>query len=306
MNAIAELFPTEAPAGIDPVAHTAAVLAKARSSFALGMRTLPAPRRNAMFALYAFSRTIDDIADEPGPREDKLAALAAWRREIDAVYDGAPRSLTGRALALTVEPFALPREEFHLMIEGMEMDVTGPVVAPPLATLFAYTRRVAGTVGCLSVRIFGASDSPERDAFALALADAFQLTNILRDVETDAADGRLYLPAELLAARDVPQEPQAAARHPALTDVCRALGVLARERFATARDHLGRLDKRVLRPALMMMGVYEGYLDRMQRHGFARTPKALSMPALEKVVRSLRYGFAFPERAKPGATATAL
>ena len=303
MTAIADLFPADAPAGVDPVAHTAAVLAKARSSFALGMRSLPAPRRNAMFALYAFSRTIDDIADEPGARDDKLAALSAWRGEIDAVYDGHPRSLTGRALSTPVERFGLPREEFHLMIDGMEMDVRGPVVAPPLATLFAYTRRVAGTVGCLSVRIFGAPDVPERDPFALALADAFQLTNILRDVETDAADGRLYLPAEMLAAHGVPPQPQAAARHPSLTGVCRALGAVARERFAAARDHLGRLDKRLLRPALMMMGVYEGYLDRMERHGFARTPAALSMPALEKVARSLRYGFALPERSKPAATA---
>lgn len=282
----------------DPDTFAANVLANARSSFAFGMRTLPRDRRNAMIAVYAFARTVDDIADSAAPTAEKLAALDAWSEELDRVFAANPQSSVGRALSQNVEAFELPAPEFHLMLDGMRMDVNGPVVAPSLRDLARYTRRVAGTIGQLSVRCFGAEASSHRDDFALALADALQLTNILRDVDEDAQDGRIYLPQELLEAEGVPIDCNTIAHHPKLPAVCAAVGALARERFAAARAALRHLDHGPLRPALIFMGVYEGYLDRIEALSW-RSNLMRPMPRWVKIARGLRYAFFLPTRADP-------
>jgi len=160
------------------------------------MRILPLAQREAMFEIYSFCRAVDDIADDPGPREARRAQLAQWRADIDALYRGAaPPQLAG--LAAAVGTFALEREDFIAVIDGMEMDVVADIRAPDMVTLDLYCDRVACAVGRLSVRVFGM----EREA-GLKLADhlgrALQLTNILRDLDEDAAMGRLYLPREAL------------------------------------------------------------------------------------------------------------
>jgi len=267
-----------------------AVVARSGTSFAAGMAILPRERRDAMHAVYAFCREIDDIADDQGIAPDeRMRRLAAWRSEIDRVYDGAPQTPTGAALLGPVRRYGLARREFLLAIEGMEMDATGPILAPSFETLFAYTRRVAGAVGMLSMPVFGAPAGETSDRFALALGDALQLTNILRDVEEDAAIGRVYLPAELLRAHGVDAGAvlaQAAAAPPFLAAVRRDLAAIARDRFAMARAALEGLDWRTVRPALLMMGVYEVYLDRLYRDDFA-APARLSR--LEKALIAARW-----------------
>ena len=295
-NLPARLHPTPARSAIDPRRYAAEVLHSAGSSFAFGLKMLPRPRRDAMTAVYAFSRTVDDIADSDAPSGQKLAALDAWREEIDALFAGDPQTLIGRALEPAVRRFGLPKREFLLMLDGMGIDARGPVLAPTLVELAAYTRRVAGTVGQLSVRCFGAPSSRDCEVFALSLADALQITNILRDVEEDAARGRIYLPCELLEAHDAPADPAAIADHPRLPCVCRALGAIAKERFALARKTLARLDQARLRPALIFMGVYEGYLERMEAASWRRSVAVLSMSKGHKIARGLRYAFWFPRR----------
>lgn len=294
MNALAleDLSPKRAAGAGSPQDFAARVVTRSKSSFTFGMRMLGRPRREAMFAIYAFARTIDDIADGDWPAPEKLRLLGEWRDEIDGLYRGAPRSTICDALLAPVRTFELPRQEFLMMIEGMEMDAAGPVRVPDMATLLAYTRRVAGTVGMLSVRIFGAEPGSARDRFALDLADAFQLTNILRDVEEDAAIGRLYLPRELLDRHGLPTgDPVAVAAHGGIEKVCGEIGQLARERFASARLALRTLDGRTLRPALMMMGVYEAYLDRLEAAAWRRTVIPLKMSKTEKLLRGVNYAF---------------
>ena len=186
--------------------HAREVVTKSGTSFGLGMKILPKARREAMFAIYAFCREIDDIADEGGTHAEKIAGLNGWRDEIERLYAGAPTYPTARALAGPIEQFDLPKEEFILLIEGMEMDANGPVVAPSWEELFAYCRRVAGAVGLLSMRAFGAPNNQTADRFALSLADALQTTNILRDVREDAEMGRLYLPRPLLEKYEIPTD----------------------------------------------------------------------------------------------------
>jgi phytoene synthase len=269
-------LPSDVP---DPAAAVARITAASGTSFGPGMRILPAERRAGMWALYAFSRVIDDIADEDWPVSDKHRLLDEWRDEIGRVYAGRPASTVGRALEGPVASFDLPKAEFLELIEGMQMDADGPIVAPSMETLRLYTRRVAGAVGLLSMRIFGAWRGEVSERFALALGDALQLTNILRDVEEDAGLGRLYLPREMLAEHGIPAVPVEAAGHPALPQLGADLGRLARAEFDTARGLVAAHDRRALAPALMMMGVYEGYLNRFAARDYARGPLGVSKVA---------------------------
>ncbi len=172
-------------------------VAAAGTSFYWAMRLLPRDRRNAMYAVYAWCREVDDIADGDRPAAHKLAALADWRDEIEALYADRPRHLVARALHEPVRRYRLRREDFLAVLDGMEMDAREDIRAPDLARLDLYCARVASAVGDLSVHIFGdPSDAAHRVAHSLGRA--LQLTNILRDLDEDARRGRLYLPRELL------------------------------------------------------------------------------------------------------------
>jgi phytoene synthase len=272
--------------------HAAETVKRSKTSFGAGMRILSRERREGMYAIYAFCREVDDIADEGGTREDKAAGLAEWRREIERVYAGAPQTPTGIALMDAVRAFDLPRDEFILVIEGMEMDANGPMVAPSLDGFRAYTRRVAGAVGMLSMPVFGAPKSKAADDFALSLGDALQITNILRDIEQDAGEGRLYLPYELLKKHDCPMTPDTISLAPNLPKVRADLARIARDKFARTRDALNDLDWRVLRPALLMMGVYERYLDKMTARGWANWQPRVTISKIEKFSIASRWFFA--------------
>ena len=277
--------------------HARETVKRSGTSFAAGMRILSRPRRDGMYAVYAFCREVDDIADAATDVVEKRLGLAAWRSEIDRVYQGRPEFPTGVALVEPVRAFGLDKREFVLMIEGMEMDAEGPVVAPSMEQLLAYTRRVAGAVGMLSMPIFGAPKGETSDRFAQALGDALQITNILRDVGEDAAIGRLYLPKELLEQHGAPADPARIVGAPGLAKVAGDLGALARARFGEARDALGRLDWRVLRPALLMMGVYESYLAKLETRGWDKIGASVSMSKAQKLAVSARYFFAPPLKA---------
>src|SRR5258708_33653607 len=203
------------------------------SSFYNAMRILPRAQRSAMFEIYSFCRQVDDIADSRGPRHDGRQELQCWRADIDALYAGKPVART-RGLVAPVRDFGLRREDFHAIIDGMEMDVIEDIRAPDDATLDAYCNRVASAVGRLSVRVFGL---PEDDGIVLAhhLGRALQLTNILRDIDEDAALGRLYLPREgLLHAGITGDDPQKVIAERALPKVCVPLVERTKAHFAQA------------------------------------------------------------------------
>src|SRR5436305_14791177 len=199
----------------------------AGTSFYWAMRLLPRERREGMYAIYAFCREVDDIADDTAPPAQKQAALAAWHREIDELYTGSPQQLVTRALVEPVERYRLRRDDFHAVIDGMEMDAAEDIRAPDLATLDLYCGRVAGAVGHLSVHVFGDAGTAAHTV-ADHLGRALQLINILRDLDEDARRGRLYLPREILDRHGIATtEPRAVLRHPALPATCRAVAALA-------------------------------------------------------------------------------
>src|SRR5438094_1599183 len=237
----------------------------AGTSFYWAMRLLPEDRRNGMYAVYAFCREVDDIADDIGPPAQKKAALADWYTEIDALYDGRPLQLVARALRDPVMRYQLRREDFHSVISGMEMDAAEDIRAPDLATLDRYCARVAGAVGHLSVHVFGDA-SPAAHAVADSLGRALQLTNILRDLDEDAHRGRLYLPREILDRHGIRDtDPTLVLRHPALPAACRDLAAIAEPHFAEAARMMARCSRRAMRPAAVMGAFYRATLDALLR-----------------------------------------
>lgn len=270
--------------------HVHNVVEASRTSFLQGMRLLPEERREGMFAVYAFCREIDDVADEPAPVAEKMARLREWRREIERLYEGKPKTLTGRALLPIVREYGLEIGDFLALIDGMEMDAVEDIRGPPLARLELYCDRVAGAVGRLSVRIFGATE-PQAKSVARHLGQALQLTNILRDLKEDAEAGRLYLPAELLDANNVKtREPHAVLAHPALGAVCAELANRAREHFAKADEGMRRCARGPMRPAAAMGAVYRGYLAMLERRGWKNLDQPVRLSKARKLWIALRYG----------------
>ncbi len=250
---------------LDPAALRAQV---SGSSFYTAMRLMPKAEREAMFAIYTFCRLVDDIADD-GTRTRDLRALELkhWRADIEALYAGRP---AGKAAFLqrAVHDFNLRKADFLAVIDGMEMDVVADIRAPDLATLDLYCDRVACAVGRLSTHVFGMEEAPGLE-LADRLGHALQLTNILRDLDEDAAIGRLYLPRELLtAAGIVTTDPTAAIQDPRVDEACRALAMQAHDHFAAA-DRLmrSRPRGRLLAPRLMS-SVYRAILQDMQAEGW--------------------------------------
>lgn len=280
----------------DAAQHAADIVKRSGTSFAAGMRILSRERREAMYAIYAFAREVDDVADEGGTYDERMIGLAAWREEIARCYEGTPQTPVGVALVPAIRHFDLDRHEFEMLVEGMVMDVEGPLVAPGHERLMAYCRRVAGAVGLLSMPVFGAGRGDVEDRFAIALANALQLTNILRDVEEDAEMGRVYLPSELLDECGIStRDPHEIAHHPAVQDVARRLGREARGWFGETQALLTHLNWREVRPALLMMGVYERYLRVMEERDFAMgDPIKLGKAA--KLGIALRYLLLPPRR----------
>jgi squalene synthase HpnC len=248
-----------------PPASDAAVVrarvARAKSSFARGMAVLKGERRRALFAVYGFCRAVDDIADAAMPLAEKRRFLAEWRGKL-----AAPDCALSSELAWACRAYALPAGECLAMIAGMETDAEGRVRLPDDAALDLYCRRVAGSVGAMAVRIFGA---PEAEGFGLALGRTFQLVNILRDVEEDAAINRVYVPRSLLDRHAVAtDDPGAIVAHPGFAACCADLARRALAGFEQAEAELAHFDARALKPARVMMWGYRRLLDRMVATGF--------------------------------------
>jgi squalene synthase HpnD len=260
------------------------------SSFYAAMRILPRGQREAMFQIYSFCREVDDIADSNGPRSDRLAALQQWRNDIEALYRGDPPPRLQR-YAEQVRRFGLRREDFLAIVDGMEMDVPQDIRAPDLATLDLYCDRVASAVGRLSVRVFGLA---EDDGIQLAhhLGRALQLTNILRDIDEDAAIGRLYLPQEeLLGAGITSTDPRAVASDPALPKVCATLVLRARDHFEQADEIMRRNARRRVRAPRIMSKYYRAILELLVARGFARPRPPVRLNKLARIAILLRHGF---------------
>jgi phytoene synthase len=267
--------------------NVAQSMQQAKSSFVTSLPLFSMEARQSIQTIYAFCRAVDDIADDDTQsREQRLVALAAWRNEVDRLSAGqTPHSIIGLELQKSLISFAIPVTELSMMIDGMAMDVEGGLVAPSQAILSQYKRRVAGSVGVMVMAVL-AEKTPEVELFALTLGDALQTINILRDVDEDAARGRLYVPREILEEAGILLSKQTSIidiiHHTAFDHACRTLASEADHALARCDKLLQSMDRSTLRPVLMMWGVYGGYLKRLKQRGWATPRKPIRISRLGK------------------------
>jgi squalene synthase HpnD len=258
------------------------------SSFYTAMRIMPRGQREAMFEIYAFCRAVDDIADEGGDTATCLRDLQRWRDEIAAIYRGDPPPHR-HELANAIRRFGLQQDDFLAVIDGMEMDVKGPIRAPDLATLDLYCDRVASAVGRLSVRVFGMERS---DGLALAhhLGRALQLTNILRDLDEDAAIGRLYLPKEMLLDAGITTvDPDEVLASPALGKACAPIVARAEKHFDEADAIMARSPRKAVKAPRIMAAAYRPRLAMMVERGWNPPRRKVGLSRAQFVWILLRY-----------------
>jgi 15-cis-phytoene synthase len=276
-------------------------------NFAYGIRLLPAPKRRGLAAIYAFARRIDDIGDGTLPAEEKIAALEDARRAILDLSQPHPQDPVLLALADTGRNFPVPMPAFSELIDGCVADVRGTTYAT-FEDLHHYCRCVAGSIGRLSLGIFGTRhDAAQAAGIADSLGVALQLTNILRDIREDYANGRVYLPAEDLAKFDceraclggtTPPDPPAPGGEPSPPDppgpadppvppgefvkLIEFEVERARDWYATGMRLLPMLDRRSAACTGAMAGIYRRLLERIAAEPAAVLRGRMSLSGREK------------------------
>jgi phytoene synthase len=258
--------------------YCAEIARSSGTSFYSGMRLLPRPRREALFAVYAFARRIDDLADGPLPHAEKLEALELARASlIDRDQHREDRVLV--ALADACRRYPIPLDAFDDLIDGAAMDLAGARFAS-FADLVLYCRRVGGSIGRLSVGVFGAADRERALEFADALGVAFQLTNILRDVGEDLRQRRVYLPQEDLDRFECRLD--AGGVNGRFAELVRFEAERAKEWYALGLELLPLLDRPCATAVAAMAGVYRRLLRRIELEPEAVLTRRLSLHTWEK------------------------
>jgi len=262
--------------------HSRAITKKSASNLALAFVLLPKSKRDAMSALYAFCREVDDVADEESvPVEKRRAQLAEWRADVKlACESGSPQFPTNRELQPVIQKFSLRFELFDELIKGCEMDLDTKRYEN-FEQLELYCYHVASVVGLLSIEIFGYKNPATRE-YAIYLGKALQLTNILRDVKTDAARGRIYLPQGELKKFGVGEDEicdsKYSGRYFALAS---HVADRARGFYELARLTLPPEDRKSMVAAELMGAVYWQLLQKLERGNFdvfGPRPLKLSRP----------------------------
>ena len=252
------------------------------SSFYYSFLFLEPRRRQAITALYAFCREVDDVVDEcPDPIVSR-SKLAWWRNEVGALYEGRASHPVTQALTTSLKHFFLPQEQLLEIIEGMEMDLE-QVRYADFKALHLYCYRVASVVGLLAAEIFGYRER-QTLKYAHDLGLAFQLTNIIRDVGEDARRGRVYLPQDELARFGVTEADLVAARYgDNFHELMKFQVERARATYRQAFAQLPAADRKAQRAGLIMAAIYQATLDEIVRDDFRVLHQRISLPPLRKL-----------------------
>jgi phytoene synthase len=268
---------------------SATLTRKSRSNFYYAFLTLPRPQREALYAVYAFCRTVDDVADlghDPGAQR---AELARWREDVGRCFEptALPVHPIARQLRSAVAAYPIPRAALEAIIEGCEMDLAR-VRYQTAEDLEPYCYRVASAVGLCCVEIFGYTD-PRARQYAIHLGKALQWTNIMRDVGVDAAAGRVYLPQRDLAEFGVPEADLVAGRYsvPFVRLMARQ-AERARGFYDAAAAAYPVVDARSLVPAEIMGRIYRALLDEIEARRFRVFGERVTVPARRKVAIAVR------------------
>jgi squalene synthase HpnD len=255
---------------------------KSGSSFYWAMRLLPRHKRSAMYAIYAFCRVVDDIADGDDDIEAKNSALRLWKQNIETLFSGTPVEPISKALQLHIHKFGLVQKDFDAVIDGMLMDAVPTLKIRDMDELIVYCDRVACAVGRMSVSVFEIDPGIGAE-LAKSLGLALQLTNILRDVGEDWERDHIYLPADLLNAEGVDLgdllNPEFNA---GLAAVCDHIAEIAAIQFQDAERLINSCDRSRVRPALIMKNVYQRLFLRILDRGWDRLQERVALSKFEK------------------------
>jgi phytoene synthase len=258
------------------------VTRKSRSNFYYSFLFLAKEKREAMYAVYAFCRSVDDIADGQASGAEKRGRLDEWRRELDRCYEGKPGHPISVRLAQSMRCFPIPKELFEELIAGVEMDLTQHRY-PTFRDLYEYCYRVAGVVGLMCIEIFGYRNPKAKD-YAVNLGVALQLTNIMRDVRVDAERGRIYLPQEELARFGYTEEELLRGAYtPTFVELMRFSAARARRYFQNARELLAAEDRRSLVAAEIMGAIYYQLLEAIEASGYRVFDRTITLPTTHKL-----------------------
>ncbi|MGH9308999.1 MAG: phytoene/squalene synthase family protein [Vicinamibacterales bacterium] len=274
------------------------------TNFYYSFLVLPAERRRAIIAVWDFCRAVDDAVDEADGNSaardtSARAEIARWRQELAAVFGdgGVPATRQGLALVPFVTRFGLQRQPFEALIEGVEMDL-GDRRYETFAELYEYCIRVASAVGLICLDIFGCEDARSRQ-YATDLGVALQLTNILRDVPVDLAQGRVYIPQEDLRAHGCTEDDLRVEAGQAGGGVrSAAVKSLLQQQARRARDYYGRAarslpgnDARRLVAAEIMGAIYRAILDRIERENYDVFSRVVRIPRPRRAaIAALTWG----------------
>ena len=256
--------------------------ASSGSSFYYSFLFLPTEQRQAIIALYAFCREVDDVVDECSDEQIARTKLEWWRKEIHQLFEGGPKHPVTKALEPAIKRYNLPVEHFIEIIDGMQMDLEYNAY-PTFKELSLYCHRVASIVGLMSVEIFGYEDRKTLK-YAHDLGMAFQLTNILRDVREDAERGRIYIPLDELERFDVSSEDLLALKN---TDNMNALfkfqAERAKEYYQRAYQNLTEADRYPQISGLIMAAIYEAILNEIEKDGFQVMKQRIRLTPIRKL-----------------------
>jgi phytoene synthase len=286
----------------DPMQVSQSITRKSASNLALAFVLLPREKRQEMAALYAFCREVDDVADEENvPAHERREELQRWRDDIRKACNGEkPELPVNIELSAAIRQYGLPFSLFDELIKGVEMDLDVSRYET-LGELEQYCYRVASVVGLLSIEIFGYRNSVCRD-YAVYLGKALQLTNILRDVRTDAERGRIYLPLQECRRFGVdPEEILKGQYSQRYFRLAHSIGAEARKYYSLARETLPREDRRSMATAELMGSVYWRLFQKLEKrhynvfgHGQTRLTKAQKLLLIARMWFRVWSGNAVP------------
>jgi len=271
-------------------AYCTAYTKNSGSNFYYSFLFLPKAKREAMYTVYAFCKAIDSAVDEPAAGTNPKDELTRWRNELDAVYSGAPTTPIMVSLAHHVKSMGIPKAYFEELIKGVEMDLFNNRYAT-FDELSLYCYRVASVVGLICLHIFGVTSARAQD-YAVALGMAFQLTNILRDVGTDAEERRIYLPLDDLKKWNYAEKSMLNRSYSpefrALMEYEASRAHHYYQRADAALKALSPAERRALTVAEIMRGIYSRILDQIERSNYQVFGSRISLTTTQRFIIALR------------------
>lgn len=263
---------------------------KSGSNFYYSFLFLPKVQRRAIYTVYAFCRLVDDAVDSRPSHSEATEELSKWRKELDRCYHGQPSHPLSRELLPIVRQFEIPQDYFQELLNGVEMDLIKNRYAT-FSELSEYCYRVASVIGLICIRIFGCDTQTVRE-HAIHQGMAFQLTNILRDLATDAGRGRIYLPLDDLARfRYSEAELLSSTYNPAFVELMRFQAQRAKRYYEKAKAQIPREARRALVASEIMGAIYENLLDVIEERQYRVFDQRISLSPIRKAYLAVQVYF---------------